>query len=145
VQLNDLTSAIIGAAIKVHRILGPGLLESAYRKCLAYKLTKLGLRVQEEKPVPIVYDGLKLDCGFCADLLVEGVVVECKAKERLHPVDQAQIISHLRLLDLRVGLLINFHELVLKNGIKRIVNNFQDEKTAEDKTAESAENHREKP
>jgi GxxExxY protein len=76
----------------------------------------------------VIYEEVKVDCGFRADLLVEGlVIVECKAKDKLHPVDQAQLMSHLRLLDLRVGLLINFHELVLKNGIKRIVNNYREE------------------
>ncbi|MEX0700566.1 MAG: GxxExxY protein [Planctomycetales bacterium] len=115
VKLDELTSAIIGAAIKVHRSLGPGLLESAYRACLKYELEKFRLLVQEEHPVPVVYEGIRLDCGFRADLLVESrVVVECKAKQKLHPVDEAQLISHLRLLDLRVGLLLNFHELVLK-------------------------------
>jgi GxxExxY protein len=127
-SLNDLTSAIIGAAIKVHRSLGPGLLESAYRVCLAYELQKLGLHVAREKPIPVVYEEVKLECGFRADLLVEGqVIVECKAKERLHSVDKAQVASHLRLLGLQVGLLINFHEMVLKDGIKRIVNNYQEE------------------
>jgi GxxExxY protein len=127
-KINELTSAIIGAAIKVHRTLGPGLLESAYRVCLAYELTKLELRVQQEKPIPVIYEDVKLECGFRADLLVEGtVIVECKAKDKLHPVDEAQIMSHLRLLDLRVGLLINFHELILKNGIKRLVNNYQED------------------
>src|SRR5437016_4528604 len=126
--LNDLTSAIIGAAIKVHRTLGPGLLESAYRICLAYELKKLGLRVEQEKPIPVIYDEVKLECGFRADLLVEArVIVECKAREKLHPVDKAQVASHLRLLGLQVGLLINFHELVLKNGIQRIVKNYQEE------------------
>ena len=108
--------------------LGPGLLESAYRVCLAYELTKLGIPVEQEKPIPVIYDDVKLECGFRADLLVAGqAVVECKAKDKLHPVDQAQITSHLRLLDLRVGLLINFHEPVLKNGIRRIVNNYQED------------------
>jgi GxxExxY protein len=126
--LSDLTSTIIGAAIKVHRTLGPGLLESAYRVCLAYELEKLGLHVEREKPIPVIYEEVKLECGFRADLLVEGyVIVECKAKEKLHPVDKAQVASHLRLLGLQVGLLINFHELVLKNGIQRIVNNYQEE------------------
>lgn len=125
--INELTSAIIGAAIKVHRTLGPGLLESAYRVCLAYELTKFGLRVEQEKPIPVIYEDVKLECGFRADLLVEGmVIVECKAKEKLHPVDKAQVLSHLRLLKLQVGLLINFHELVLKDGIQRIVNNYQE-------------------
>ena len=126
-QINDLTSAIIGAAIKVHRTLGPGLLESTYRVCLAHELQKLGLRVEQEKPIPVIYDGIKLECGFRADLLVEdSVIVECKAKQELHPVDDAQLMSHLRILDLRIGLLINFHEIVLKDGIKRVANNYQD-------------------
>jgi GxxExxY protein len=134
--MNELTSAIIGAAIKVHRTLGPGLLESAYRICLAYELTKLGLHVEQEKPIPVIYDEVKLDCGFRADVVVEGlVVVECKAKERVHPVDQAQVASHLRLMGLQVGLLINFHEELLKNGIHRIVNNYQEESAANAETA----------
>jgi GxxExxY protein len=96
-SLDEITSAIIGAAIKVHRKVGPGLLESAYRVCLAYELRKLGFRVREEEPVPIVHDDLKVDCAFRADLLVEeSVIAECKAKEKLHPVDEAQLISHLR-------------------------------------------------
>ncbi len=124
--LNELTHAIIGAAIKVHKGLGPGLLESAYEACLAYELEKLGLRVERQKPVPLIYESVHLDCGFRADLLVEGlVIVEVKARETLHPIDEAQLLSHLRLLDLRVGLLMNFHVLVLKDGIKRMVNNYQ--------------------
>ena len=124
---NELTYAIIGAAMKVHRALGPGLLESAYETCLAYELEKLGLRVERQKPVPVIYEEVKLDCGFRADLFVEGrVVVECKAKETLHPIDGAQVLSHLRLLKVHVGLLINFHVMDLKEGIKRIVNNYQE-------------------
>ena len=127
-RINDVTAAVISAAIQVHRTLGPGLLESAYRACLAYELGKSGLQVEQEKPIPVIYEDIKLECGFRADLLVERlVVVECKAKERLHPADQAQVMSHLRLLDLRIGLLINFHEVVLKNGIKRIANNYREE------------------
>ena len=126
-KINAVTQAIIGAAIKVHRTLGPGLLESAYEACLAYELEKLGLRVERQKPVPVIYEEVKLDCGFRADLLVEGlVIVELKAKESLHPIDQAQLLSHLRLLKLSVGLLINFHVLVLKDGIKRMVNEYQE-------------------
>lgn len=125
---NELTYAIIGAAMKVHRILGPGLLESAYEVCLAYELEKLGFQVERQKPVPVVYEDVKLDCGFRADLLVEGqVLVELKAKEKLHPIDSAQTLSHLRLLKLPVGLLINFHVTDLKEGIKRIVNNYKEE------------------
>lgn len=86
--LNDLTSTIIGAAIKVHRALGPGLLESAYRACVAYELRKLGHHIEIEKPIPLIYEDVKLDCGYRADFLVDGkVIVECKAKEKRHPVD----------------------------------------------------------
>ena len=123
----DIKTKVIGAAIKVHRKLGPGLLESAYEACLAYELEKLGLHVQRQKAVPLVYEKVKLECGFRADLVVEGrVVVEVKCKEAIHPVDYAQLLSHLRLLDLQVGLLINFHVILLKDGIKRIVNNYQE-------------------
>ena len=86
----DLTLQIIGAAIKIHRKLGPGLLESAYEACIAYEVEKLGLRVERQKPVPLIYETVKLDCGFRADLVVEGrVAVEMKCKEALHPVDEA--------------------------------------------------------
>jgi len=126
VDLNRITSDVIGCAIKVHRRLGPGLLESAYQICLEYELRKLGYQVDREKPVPLIYDDVKLDCGFRADLMVQGLVlVECKAKESLHPVDKAQLLSHLRLLNLQVCLLINFHEVVVKDGIHRIVNNYR--------------------
>jgi GxxExxY protein len=97
----DLTREIIGAAIKIHRELGPGLLESAYEACLAYELHKLGLKVERQKPVPLIYEQVKLECGFRADLVVEGrVVVETKCKDGLHPVDEAQLLSHLRLLNI---------------------------------------------
>ena len=122
---NDLTHAIIGAAIEVHKRLGPGLLESAYHACLAYELRKRGCEVVEEQPVPVVYDDVKLECGFRADLIVnQTVVVELKAKTAIHPVDKAQVLSHLRLLDLRFGLLINFHEEKLVDGVSRIVNGY---------------------
>jgi GxxExxY protein len=127
VHLSQITSDVIGAAIRIHRRLGPGLLESAYESCLAYELENLGLRAQRQKPVPLIYEGVKLECGFRADLVVEGqVVVEIKCKEAVHPVDYAQLLSHLRLLDLEVGLLINFHVVLLKDGIKRIVNNYHE-------------------
>jgi GxxExxY protein len=122
-EINVLTEAIIGAAIEVHKRLGPGLLESAYRVCLAYELRKRGFDVVEEKPIPVIYDDVKMECGFRADLLVNGtVVVELKAKSSIHPVDKAQTLSHLRLLNLRVGLLVNFHEVRLVDGVNRIVN-----------------------
>ena len=123
----DLTREIIGAAIKIHRALGPGLLESAYEACLAYELQRLGMKVERQKPVSLIYEQVKLDCGFRADLVVEGrVVVETKSKDALHPIDDAQLLSHLRLLNLSVGLLINFHVTILRDGIKRLVNNYRD-------------------
>ncbi|MBL4885494.1 MAG: GxxExxY protein [Planctomycetaceae bacterium] len=125
-ETNELTGAIIGAAITVHQRLGPGLLESAYRACLAYELQKRGFEVQQEVPVPVVYDEVKLECGFRADLVVNRkVVVELKAKTAIHPVDKAQTLSHLRLLNLRFGLLINFHEVKLVDGVNRIVNGYE--------------------
>jgi len=125
---SDLTHEIINAAIKIHRRLGPGLLESAYEACIAHELQLAGMRVERQKPVPLFYDTVKLDCGFRADLVVEGrVVVELKCKEALHPVDEAQLLSHLRLLNIPVGLLINFHVVLLKNGIRRMVNNYRED------------------
>ena len=128
----DLTPEIINAAIKIHRKLGPGLLESAYEACLAHELQQSGMRVERQKPVPLFYDTVKLDCGFRADLVVEGrVVVELKCKDVLHPVDEAQLLSHLRLLNIAVGLLINFHVVLLKDGIRRMVNNYRPNTDAE--------------
>jgi GxxExxY protein len=102
-------------------------LESAYEACLAYELQKLGMKVERQKPVPLIYESVKLDCGFRADLVVEGrVVVETKCKEALHPVDDAQLLSHIRLLNIPVGLLINFHVVVLRSGIRRLVNDFRE-------------------
>lgn len=122
---NQLTQAIIGAAIEVHGRLGPGLLESAYRACLAYELRKREFNVIEEQPVPVFYDDVQMECGFRADLLVNKlVVVELKAKAALLAVDKAQTLSHLRLLNLRVGLLINFHEKKLVDGVHRIINGY---------------------
>ena len=121
----DPTREVIGAAIKIHRKLGPGLLESAYEACLAYELRLIGKRVERQKPVPLYYESVKLDCGFRADLVVDGTLsVELKCKEALHPVDEAQLLSHMRLLNLPLGLLINFHVVLLKDGIKRLVNNY---------------------
>lgn len=137
---NQLTEKIIGAAIKIHRRLGPGLLESAYETCLAFELRELGLQVQQQKVVPLIYDSVKLECGFRADLVVNGrVVVELKCKDALHPVDHAQLLSHLRLLGLQIGLLINFHVVVLKDGIRRIVNNYEENLKSQSPPRKSAE------
>ena len=122
-----ITRRIIGAAIEVHRQLGPGLLESAYEKCLAFELRERGLKVEEQKPLPVTYKGVKLECGYRLDLIVEdAVVVEIKAIEQLAPIHDAQMLSYLRISGKHVGLLLNFHVRVLKDGLKRIVNEFPD-------------------
>ena len=119
---NEISGAVVDAAMKVHSALGPGLLESAYAACLRHELLKRGLKVQCEVPLPVVYDGVKLEAGYRLDLVVEDtVVVELKAIEELAPIHQAQIISYLKLSGKPIGLLINFHTLHLKNGIKRFV------------------------
>lgn len=122
VQKNEISGAIVDAAMKIHSALGPGLLESAYAACLKHELIKRGLRVACEVPLPVVYDGVRLDAGYRLDLVVEDtVVVELKAIEALAPIHQAQIISYLKLSGKPIGLLINFHSLHLKDGIKRFV------------------------
>jgi len=127
-NLNEITEAVIGAAIAVHRELGPGLLESAYEACLAYELTERGLNVERQKGLPVIYRGVLLDCGYRIDLLVEGqVVVELKTVERVEPIHEAQLLSYLKLSGCKVGLLINFNVKVLKNGIKRLVYGFQEQ------------------
>ena len=119
---NEISGAIVDAAMKVHSALGPGLLESAYAVCLRHELIKRGLRVTSEVPVPVVYDGIKLEAGYRLDLVVEDtVVVELKAIEALAPIHQAQVISYLKLTGKPIGLLINFHSLHLKDGIERFV------------------------
>ena len=129
-RLDQITRRIISAAIEVHRHLGPGLLESAYETCLVFELKQLGFTVEHQKPLPVVYKGIVLDCGYRLDLIVEdAVIVELKAVEQMVSIFEAQLLSYLRLTGKKVGLLINFHVPALKNGIKRIVNEFPDEKT----------------
>lgn len=124
-QINRITEAIIGAAIEVHRTLGPGLLESAYEACLVYELQTRGLHVEQQKPVPVIYHDVKLDCGYRLDLLVENqVIVEIKAVDAISPVHQAQLLSYLRLTSLHAGLIINFNVKLLKHGIQRFLNGY---------------------
>jgi len=126
-SFDEITEAIIGSAINVHRELGPGLLESAYEACMVYDLGQAELRVEQQKPLPVVYQGVRLDCGYRLDLIVEDeIIVEIKAIEKLLPIHKAQLLSYLRLSDRKVGLLINFNVQVLKEGIQRVVNGFQD-------------------
>lgn len=120
---NEISKIIIGCAIEVHRQLGPGLLESAYQECLFYELQQKGLEVKKEKPISIVYKEVKLDHGYRIDLLVENkVVVELKTVENFTDVHIAQTLTYLKLGDYRLGLLLNFHVVMLKQGIKRIIN-----------------------
>jgi GxxExxY protein len=126
VELNEITGEIIRSAIKVHCKLGPGVLENAYEICLAHELEKSGLRAERQVGLPLVYDGERMEIGYRVDLLVEDrVIVEIKAQEGLLPVHEAQLLSHLRLSGKEVGLLINFHVELLKNGIVRKVNNYK--------------------
>lgn len=119
---DDFTPAIIGAAIEVHRALGPALLESAYRTCLAHELRTRGLEVQEEKPLSLAYKGVNLECSYRADLIVQDtVLVELKAQEALHPIHESQLLTYLKLTGLKVCLLINFNVPLLRDGIRRIV------------------------
>ena len=122
-----LTDEIIGSAIEVHRSLGPGLLESAYETCLAYELGQRGINVERQKSLPVMYREVKLEAGYRLDLLVDGlVIVEVKAVDHLLPIHHAQLISYLRLSGCSLGLLINFNVKLLKNGIRRLVNNYPD-------------------
>ena len=124
-RLDSITERIIGAAISVHRELGPGLLESAYEECLCFELSQLKLAFERQVPLPVHYKEVNLDCGYRMDVVVERrVIIEIKAVERIIPVHEAQLLSYLKLASLRVGLLLNFHTPVLKSGLKRIVNNF---------------------
>jgi len=126
-RLDEISRRTIGAAIEVHRHLGPGLLESAYEVCLVFELKRLGLNVEEQKALPVVYKDVRLDCGYRLDLVVQDeVIVEIKAVEKLLPIHEAQLLSYLRLAGKHLGLLMNFHVPVLKDGLKRIVNEFPD-------------------
>jgi len=120
---SKLTEKIIGAAIEVHRTLGPGLLESAYQECLLFELKSRGLNVEKEKALPIIYKDIKLDHGYRIDLLVENkIVLELKTVESLTDVHTAQVLTYLKLGNYPIGLLINFHTKLLKNGLKRYIN-----------------------
>jgi len=121
-QLADLSAQIIGCAIEVHKTLGPGLLESTYEHCLAYELSNSGLAFERQKALPINYKGTALECGYRLDFLVENkLIVELKSVDKLQKIHEAQILTYMRLAHLNVGLLINFNEIMLKNGIKRFV------------------------
>ncbi|MBX2896749.1 MAG: GxxExxY protein [Cyclobacteriaceae bacterium] len=122
---NEISEKIIGCAIQVHRELGPGLLESSYEECLYYELIQAGLLVEKQKPLPLVYKEVKLECGYRIDLMIEGkVIVEVKAVEALNDIHMAQILTYLKLSKTKLGLLMNFNVTLLKSGIKRVANNL---------------------
>jgi GxxExxY protein len=122
---NEISKTVIGCAIEVHKVLGPGLLESTYEECLYYELRKAGLKVERQKPLPVVYKEVKLEAGYRIDLLVEGcVVVELKSVEALNDVHTAQILTYLKLSGSSLGLLINFNVSKLIDGLKRYKNGF---------------------
>lgn len=121
-EINQITHEILDSAYKVHSALGPGLLESSYRTCLVYELREKGFKVEEEKPLPLVYEEIKMDCGYRIDILVEDkVVVELKTVENFKDVHTAQVLTYLKLTGCKVGLLLNFYTKSLKDGIKRLI------------------------
>lgn len=122
---NDLSNIVIGEAIHIHKSLGPGLLESVYENCLFHRLSKTGLHVVKEKPIPVVFEEVKMECGYRADIVIENkLIIEIKAVEALNDIHKAQVLTYLRLTNIKLGLLMNFNVLYLKDGIKRIVNNL---------------------
>ena len=120
---NELSHVVVGCSMRVHSALGPGLLESAYEACLEYELVKNGLLVERQKPLPLIYQTVKLECGYRVDLLVERkLIVEVKAVEALAEIHFAQVLTYLRLSDLRLALMLNFNVVHMKDGIRRVVN-----------------------
>jgi len=119
---DPLTERVIGLAIEVHRALGPGLLESAYEECLCFELREHGLSFERQRPLPVIYKSVRLDCGYRMDVVVESrLILELKTIERLLPVHSAQLLTYLRLSGIKTGLILNFHAPVLRDGIKRMV------------------------
>ena len=122
---NEASKIVIGCALRVHSSLGPGLLESAYEECLYYELLRSGLKVEKQKALPLIYHTVKLECGYRVDLMIEdNLIVEIKAVEALNDIHMAQVLTYLRLSNCKLGLLVNFNVLHLKNGIRRVVNNL---------------------
>lgn len=122
---NELSKIVVNCAYKVHKSLGPGLLESAYEECLFYELNKTGMKIEKQKALPLIYEEVKLEIGYRIDLIIENkLIVEIKSVESLNDVHFAQLLTYLKLTDSRLGLLINFNVALIKNGIKRIANNL---------------------
>ena len=126
-NMNQLSSKIIGAAIEVHKTLGPGLLESAYKECLCHELSIQGLLFEKQKPLSIDYKGKKMDCGYRLDIVVEkAVIIELKSCEKIEPIHKAQLLTYLKLSGLNLGLILNFNVPLMRDGIVRIVNEFSE-------------------
>lgn len=122
---DELSNIIIGLAIKVHKSVGPGLLESVYEECLYYELKKNGLSVKKQVPIPMYYENIKIDCSFRADIIVDDkIIIEIKAVKTLEDIHLAQLLTYLRITNKKLGLLFNFNEKILMNGFKRVVNNL---------------------
>ncbi len=122
---NEISKIIFDCALKVHKALGPGLLESAYEECLYYELKKTGLNVVKQKPLPLIYEDVKLEIGYRVDLIIENkVIIEIKSVDALNDIHLAQVLTYLKLSDCKLGMLINFNVTLIKNGIKRVVNNL---------------------
>jgi GxxExxY protein len=126
-ELEEVAKLIVDSAIKVHRALGPGLLESAYQECLAYELRKHGLQIDCEDSLPLMYDGLRIDAGYRVDMIVEKcILIENKTVDHLAPIHEAQLLTYLKLMDYRIGFLLNWNVVLMKNGIKRMLNNLEE-------------------
>ena len=126
-DINELSSKIIGAAIEVHKKLGPGLLESVYEECICHELSLRGILLERQKPLPVVYKGKKLDCGYRLDIVVEkAIIVELKSCEKIEPIHRAQVLTYLKLSGLNLGLLLNFNTPVMHDGAVRIVNELKE-------------------
>ncbi len=129
-DIEEIAKVIVDAALKVHRTLGPGLLESAYQKCLAHELQKRGLKLECELVLPILYDGLQIDAGYRIDMLVEDcIIVENKAVEQLLPIHDAQLLTYMKLKKVQLGFLLNWNVRLIRSGIRRMVNNLAQEPT----------------
>jgi GxxExxY protein len=127
IDLNKLTERVIGACIEIHRQLGPGLLESAYEECLCFELSQQGVQFERQKPLPVIYKGVRLECGYRLDIVAENaVILELKTVEKLQSIHKAQLLTYLKLTGLTLGLLLNFNVPVLIDGIMRVVNEFKE-------------------
>jgi GxxExxY protein len=126
-DINQLSNKILGAAIEVHKVLGPGLLESAYEECLCHEIDLRGLRYERQKALPVIYKGRKLDCGYRLDMVVENsIILELKCCEKIEPIHEAQILTYLKLSGLHLGLILNFNVTMMRDGIRRIVNKLNE-------------------